>query len=518
MTRAVLGSTNSAPAADGKRLTVRKLGELLQGLVDERVIASHRDRSVSGVFDDSRRVQPDGIFVAVRGTAVDGRQYVAQALQRGATVLIGEELPEHADAVVINVPDARAVLGRLAVRWHGLDTRPASEMKLLAVTGTNGKTTTAIMTRAIIQAAGHKCGLLGTVRYDLCGRSVAARMTTPGALELASCLRECADAGATIGVLEVSSHALDQQRTAGLRFSAAAFTNLSGDHLDYHGTFEKYRATKARLFADLDQSAVAVLNRDDAASEQMVRGSRARVVWYSIEEDADITGSISQDTIGGTYYRMRIDGRNLVLENAVVGRHNVYNALAAAGLARALGMPLEAIEAGLAAVRNIPGRLQRVPCVSGADVFVDYAHTDDALRNVLSVLRPLARRRLIVVFGCGGDRDRAKRPRMAQAVAEHADVIIVTSDNPRTEDPQRIIADILTGFETDVRRRVIVEPARATAIRASLAAAEAGDVVLIAGKGHEDYQIIGDRRVHFDDVEAAIQAAAELSGKSSGES
>ena len=500
-----------------RRATVREFGELFQGLADTQAISAHGEKVIAGVFDDSRRVQPGGVFVAVRGTDADGRDYANDAVRRGATVLVGENLPARSDALMVNVPDARAALAHLAHRWYGLDDDVVTGMRLVGITGTNGKTTTAIMTRAIVQATGCKCGLLGTVRYDLCGRSVTAGVTTPGALALSAYLRECAEAGAAAAVMEVSSHAIDQRRTVGLRLAAAAFTNLSGDHLDYHGTFENYRATKARLFAEMDDSAVAVLNRDDPASEEMARDCRARLVWYSLRQDADVTGSISRDTIGGTYYRMRVDGCDLVLENAIVGRHNVYNALAAAGLARALGLSFDAIENGLSAVRNIPGRLQRVPCVSGADVFVDYAHTDDALRNVLSVLKPLTSGRLVVVFGCGGDRDRSKRPRMAAVAAELADVIMVTSDNPRTEDPLRIIDDIIAGFDRQTADSVVVEPDRAAAIRAALRTAESGDVVLIAGKGHEDYQILGDRRVHFDDVEVAIQAAAELAGVAEGE-
>jgi UDP-N-acetylmuramoyl-L-alanyl-D-glutamate--2,6-diaminopimelate ligase len=489
---------------------VRKLAELLNGIVDERAFASHGDRCVSGLYDDSRLVQPNSIFVAVSGSAVDGREFVPEALRRGASVVVGENLPALERALPVNVADARAALARLAVRWHGLDDGAACDLKLIGITGTNGKTTTAIMTRAIIKAAGHKCGLLGTVRYDLCGRSITARNTTPGALELAGYLRECVDAGARYAVMETSSHALDQQRAAGLRFAAAGFTNLTGDHLDYHHTFENYAAAKARLFSGLEQSAVAVVNRDDGSCARMLSDCPARAVGYSLQGPAEITGSISRTTIRGTYYRMRIDGADLVLENAVVGRHNVYNALAAAGLARAVGLPLEAIEAGLSSVRNIPGRLQRVPCVSGADVFVDYAHTDDALRNVLSALKPLVPGQLILVFGCGGDRDRTKRPRMAQVAGELAERIIVTSDNPRSEDPQAIIAEILLGFGPHVSARVTTEPDREAAIRMALKTATVGDVVLIAGKGHEDYQIIGNRRIHFDDVEVTIRAAEQL--------
>ncbi len=492
------------------KVNMRKLRELLSGLASEEMLEEAGGWPVSGVYDDSRRVRSDGIFVAVKGTNVDGRRFIGNAIKRGATVIIGEDLPSAEGALVVNVPDARAALATLALRWYDLAADGTGGLKLAGITGTNGKSTTAFMTRAILHAAGLRCAMLGTVYYDLCGRNVASGITTPGVLELAAHLRECADGGAQAAVLEISSHALDQKRTDGLRLAAAAFTNLSGDHLDYHGTFENYRAAKTRLFAGLDPDAVAVVNRDDPNHEVMIRACPARVVTYAIEREADIRATISGGTSRGTVYHMRLEGRELVLENALVGRYNVYNALAAAGLARALGAEPDSITAGLASVRNIPGRLQRVPCVCPADVFVDYAHTDDALRNVLGVLRPLTRRQLIVVFGCGGDRDRTKRPRMARAAADFADAIFVTSDNPRTEDPLKIIDGILGGFDPDARRRVTIEPDRASAIGAALAAASAGDVVLIAGKGHENYQIVGQRRIHFDDVETAIQVAVEI--------
>lgn len=501
----------------GIEVGMRKLGDLLAGLAPAELPPARAEQTVSGVCDDSRRVRPGAIFVAVQGAHTDGRRFVQQALEKGAAVVVGEGLGPSERALVVNVPDARAALATLALRWYGLAADGTGGLKLAGVTGTNGKSTTVFMTRAILHAAELRCALLGTVYYDLCGRNVPAVMTTPGPLELAAHLRECADAGAQVAVLEVSSHALDQKRADGLRFAAAAFTNLSGDHLDYHGTLGNYRAAKVRLFAGLEASAVAVVNRDDPNHEAMLHDCRARVVTYALDREADIRARISGSTSQGTLYRMRLEGRELVLENAVVGRYNVYNALAAAGLARALGAGLDAIAAGLTSVRNIPGRLQRVPCGSGADVFVDYAHTDDALRNVLSVLRPLTRRRLIAVFGCGGDRDRTKRPRMARAVAEQADAIVVTSDNPRTEDPEAIIAEILTGFDAHTRRRVTVEADRARAIEAALAAAGEGDIVLIAGKGHENYQILGERRIHFDDVEVAIQKAAQLGRSSPGD-
>jgi UDP-N-acetylmuramoyl-L-alanyl-D-glutamate--2,6-diaminopimelate ligase len=496
--------------ADDREVAQRPLGELLAGILDLPLSAAQRGLAVTGVCDDSRRVRPGNIFVAIRGTQADGRGFVGDAVGRGAAVLVGEDLAPIGDALVISVSDARAALARLAARWYGLDGPSASHVRLVGLTGTNGKTTTAYMTQAILQAGGLRCGLLGTVQYDVCSRALAARMTTPGPLELARYVRQSVDAGAQAAVIEVSSHALDQRRTDGLRFSAAAFTNLTQDHLDYHGTFEAYRETKARLFAQLDETAVAVVNRDDPNWQTLVRHCAARVVTYALDQDADVTAALTRDTIGGTSYRLRVAGAELELENALVGQHNVYNAMAAAGLASALGMPAEAIERGLSSLREIPGRLQRVACRDDVEVFVDYAHTDDALRNVARVLKPLARRRLIIVFGCGGDRDRAKRPLMARAAAKFGDAVIVTSDNPRSEDPQTIIDDILEGFDEEARRRVLVEPDRRNAIQAALAGAAAGDVVLISGKGHEDYQLVGGERLHFDDVEVARQVAADL--------
>lgn len=494
-----------------------KLGNLLEGLVDDAALAPLRDRSVTGVFDDSRRVRPGGLFVALRGTTADGRRFVDDALQRGAAVVLGEDIAARSGAAVIAVDDARSALARVASRWFGLERADGPTLKVLGVTGTNGKTTTVHMTRAILRAAGRRCGMLSTVQNDLCGRTIEADMTTPGPLRLAELVHECATNGGDALVMEVSSHALDQKRTDALPFAAAAFTNLTQDHLDYHGTMDAYAAAKARLFERLSPDATAVVNRDDPAWERMVRDCRARIVTYGLatgggraRSGTELCASVTRDSIAGTLYRMRIDGHELALENALVGRHNVYNALAAAGLARALGVDAGAIAQGLGSLRNVPGRLQRVPCVRGVDVFVDYAHTDDALRNVAGVLRPLTKRRLIVVFGCGGDRDRTKRPKMARAAAEFAHAIIVTSDNPRTEDPRAIIEEILAGFDESSRRRVAVEADRRRAIHMALACASEGDVVLIAGKGHETYQIVGTEKRHFDDVQVAIEAAALL--------
>lgn len=497
--------------------SVRTVGELLRGLAPDALVRPHADRPVAGVFDDSRRVTAGSLFVAVAGSRDDGRRYIDDAVARGATTVVGSGLPPSTALVaMIPVSDARLALAHLASRWHRLSWEPAQGIRLAGVTGTNGKTTTAFMTRSVLEHAGVRCALFGTVLYDLCGRSVPASNTTPGALELAGHLREAIDHGARAAALEVSSHALDQRRTDGLRFQAAGFTNLTGDHLDYHGTFEQYRAAKKRFFDSLDAEAVAVVNVDDENGLAMVRDCRARVITYAIDRSAEISAAISGSTSVGTSYRLRLAGHDLALENALVGRHNVYNALCAAGLSLALGVAPEAIAAGLRALRNVPGRLQRVACESRADVFVDYAHSDDALANVLSVLKPLTRGRLIVVFGCGGDRDRTKRPRMARVAARYADRIVVTSDNPRTEDPRAIIDEICTGFEAPDRLRVVIDPDRAAAIGLALRDARAGDVVLIAGKGHEDYQVVGERRLPFNDAEVAIAAAAGLARECQG--
>lgn len=479
---------------------------LLDGIVDAAALRQHDELAISGVFDDSRKVIPGSMFVAMRGSAADGRAFVADAVARGASVIVGEGVSPVSGVVAFDVHDARLAIAQVAARWFDGRSPTSLGLKLLGVTGTNGKTTTAHMTREILRAAGQKCALLGTVQIDLCGRSFSAEMTTPGPLDLLSYLREAADHGATAAAFEVSSHALDQRRADGLEFCAAAFTNLTQDHLDYHGTMENYAAAKARLFEMLPPGATAIVNGDDAWSERIARDCKARVLRYSIGDRGDIRASVTRDSVSGTLYRMTIGGRELALENAIVGRHNVYNALAAAGLALASGAPIAAIERGLNSLRNVPGRLQRVPLQRPFEVFVDYAHTDDAIRNVASVLRPLTRGRLIIVFGCGGDRDKTKRPKMARAAAEFGDVIIVTSDNPRTEDPARIIDDILPGFDAAARGRVTVEVDRRKAIERTISGAGDGDVVLIAGKGHEDYQIIGREKTHFDDVEVAIQA------------
>ncbi|MCG3132349.1 MAG: UDP-N-acetylmuramoyl-L-alanyl-D-glutamate--2,6-diaminopimelate ligase [Phycisphaerae bacterium] len=461
---------------------------------------------ITGVTDDSRKVNAGACFVAVRGTAVDGHRYVQDAVRAGAAAVVVEDAAVvEKGADVIRVKDTRVALARLAAAFYGVDSFGAAGFPLIGVTGTNGKTTTAYLLRSILSAAGHRPAMLGTIEYDLVGRKMAAPLTTPGAVELCVALSEARRAGATAAAMEVSSHALDQRRCDGLRFSVGVFTNLSGDHLDYHRTMEAYFASKRRLFEMLEADATAVICADDARAEELRRATAARVRTFGLS-GADVTARISR--LDGAFSEFVIDGLTLPVRvrSRLIGAHNVLNILGAATAAEAAGASPEAIERGVAAIGGVPGRLQRVePDDCAFRVYVDYAHTDAALENVLRVLRPVTTGRIITVFGCGGDRDRTKRPRMARAAAAGSHVIVITSDNPRTEDPLAIIEEIVGGLDAEGRRRAHVEPDRRAAIGWALSQARPGDTVLIAGKGHEDYQLVGKSRQQFDD--AAVAAA-----------
>ena len=472
---------------------------------------------VTRLTDDSRQVVPGSCFTAVRGGCYDGHDFIETAAQAGATSIVtesgagGVKVPP--GVIEVRVSDSRSALARLAAAYYQL--RPGSAeggagaLRLVGVTGTNGKSTTCALLQSLLSAARQPAALLGTIHNDLLKSTVTATMTTPAPLDLCRYLAEAAEAGAGWAVMEVSSHALDQRRCDGLDFAAAVFTNLSGDHLDYHGDARRYLAAKKRLFDLLEPEAIAVVNADDPCSEALLQDCRARVVRYGLNDGGrtDVTARIEALDSSGSRYTILGPAGEIPIHSPLIGRHNLMNALAAAATTSALGglSPDEQIvRTGIEAVSSVRGRLERVDVPDGRfAVFVDYAHTDDALRNVLAALRPLTRGRLICVFGCGGDRDRSKRPRMAAAVAAAADRAVVTSDNPRTEDPHRIIAEILPGFPPDGSCRVEVEPDRRSAIELALHQARPHDTVLIAGKGHEDYQIIGHTRRHFDDVETA---------------
>jgi len=454
---------------------------------------------------DSRLVKDGDIFVAVKGTVYDGHDFIDQALANGAKYIICQPGPpggNREDAQVTIVDDSAEAAGLLAQASRG---NPTSRLTNLAVTGTNGKTTVAYLVRSCIQNAGEKCGLIGTVIYDTCsGSGCEATMTTPDCLAVAEMTDEMARNGAKYMVIEASSHALSQNRLAGVSFKAAAFTNLAGDHLDYHKTKEDYLAAKAELFQALSTDAVAVLNKQSPEAELIARQTQAKILWYAIDEPADITAHVESMDISGTVFVMEYAGQRQKVNTLLLGLYNVSNSLAAAGLCLAAGFDLQTIAAGLSALQTIPGRLEKI---NGGDscVIIDYAHTDDALKNVLSTLKPLCKGKLRVVFGCGGDRDRTKRPRMARVTEQLADFIIVTSDNPRTEQPADIIDEIVAGFENPDSQTIVVEPDRKKAIELAIDAAGGDDIVLIAGKGHETYQIIGEQKFDFSDKEVAQQ-------------
>ena len=487
--------------------TCRDLATLISELPGE-VLAGNAQCTVRDVITDSRHVQPDTLFTALRGTRTDGHLFLSEALDRGAGALVVEELPDALwprvrteGQTVVRVPDSHRAVALLASAYHG---HPARQLSLVGITGTNGKTTTAHVVEAILRAAGEPVGMLGTVDYRIGAKRLPAPQTTPDATRLHGLLSQMVCAGARYAVMEVSSHALAQERVRGCTFSVAAFTNLSRDHFDYHGSEAAYFNAKARLFRDLEAE-WHVLNMDDPYGRALLQTSHARPVTYGLASSTTLKPHDVHHGLDGIRFVLPTSGGPLALSSTLVGRHNIYNLLAGIGIAQALGVDAEAIRQGVACLRKVPGRLERVDCGKDATVFVDYAHTPAALEQVLRLVRAEAAGRLITVFGCGGDRDPGKRPLMGQAATRISDYTIITSDNPRTEDPQRIIDDIARGISEPPSCYTAL-PDRRSAIEQAIAMAQPQDTVLIAGKGHEDYQIIGQQRYPFDDREIARAA------------
>ena len=480
------------------------LANLIAGLNAARVIGDVAIE-VRRVRSDSRAIAPGDVYVAVRGIRADGHAFVAGAIERGAAAIIVEHEVEAAVPQVI-VADGAVALGVLIGRTLG---DPARAMTLIGITGTNGKTTTTYVVESILRAAGARPGVIGTVEYRWRDRNddvvtIDAPFTTPTPQVLHETFAAMRDAGCTHVVMEVSSAALAMARLAGVTFAVAAFSNLTQDHLDVHGSMAAYRDAKRLLFANHLGAGTAVVNVDDPEGDRMAAAARGPVLRVSAAgRPADLRVVEQHSTVGGIAARIATPRGELVATaQPLIGQYNVANLALAVGIGEALGLAHEAIARGIAALPGVPGRVERVPNAAALDIFVDYAHTPDALRNVLGALRPLTRRRLICVFGCGGDRDPGKRPKMAAEVAALADLAVVTSDNPRTEDPHAILDQILAG----VPRPFAVDVDRARAIRAAVSEAVPGDVVVITGKGHEDYQIIGTTKHHFDDREQAARA------------
>jgi UDP-N-acetylmuramoyl-L-alanyl-D-glutamate--2,6-diaminopimelate ligase len=467
------------------------------------------DVSIDALAHDSRAVEPGTCFFALKGERADGHLFIDKAVQHGATAVVCESPPSATpDGVaLVTVTDSRAALAEAAAEYFR---HPSRELRLVGVTGTNGKTTTAYLLHHVLTALGETTGLIGTIEVRIGDEVKATTHTTPDALALGALLREMADAGCTACAMVVSSHALDQQRVRGQRFAAAVFTNLSHDHLDYHGTVEAYRHAKATLFAGLDAGAVAIVNRDDAAWRAMVEDAAARTVTYGASgagPAADVPFEVEENAPDGL--RLRLDGE--VRRFRLAGAFNAYNLAAAYAVARALGHGKAEVLDALAEAPPPPGRLETIRAADGTVAIVDYAHTPDALDNVLRTVREMVSgaAALTCVFGCGGDRDRTKRPEMGAIAERRVDRVILTNDNPRTEDPAAILDEIRAGMNDPDAATVI--PDRAEAIRRAVETAAPGDVLVIAGKGHETYQIVGTERRDFDDREQVRQRFRERS-------
>jgi UDP-N-acetylmuramoyl-L-alanyl-D-glutamate--2,6-diaminopimelate ligase len=472
-------------------------------------LAGVPDVEILGIQEDSRLIRTGDLFIARLGTQTDGIKYVADAHQRGAVAVIAGAPAAGLPLPQIVIPDTSAA-SILANIYHG---RPSAKIKVLGVTGTNGKTTTTYLIRHILSKIGMHCGLIGTVEIHDGKNARESTMTTPGPVEIADLLSSMRDKGCRSCAIESSSHALDQGRTAGVEYACAGFTNLTGDHLDYHKTMERYAQAKAKLFDSLGPEAIACVNAEDDWSQQMVARCRARVIRFGPNKGADYrAGDIAVTSAGSNFVLQTPDGKTEV-QMQLIGRHNIENALCAAAMTgETFGLSVHQIAAGLRDAPGAPGRLQAVRKGQQFAVLVDYAHSDDALENVLGALKPLTRGKLRVLFGCGGDRDRSKRPRMARIAEKLADAIYVTSDNPRTENPQGILDEIAAGFSADSAKSVAIDPDRRSMIQRIIHDADDRDVVLIAGKGHEKYQVIGATRHHFDDVEEAGKALAARVG------
>ena len=470
---------------------------------------------ITGVSHDSRRVEPGHVFVALRGQHADGTAFVAQAIERGAAAIVSQEAAPAGTAVPwAQVSDARLALALLAADVHG---DPSRRLKVVGITGTNGKTTTAHLMASIFEAAGVRCGLLGTVAYRIGSEVREATRTTPEATDVQALMAEMVERGCGACVMEVSSHALALRRVDGMTFAAAIFTNLTRDHLDFHADMEDYFQAKRRLFELLPREQPAIINADDPRAASLIE-TAGRTLTYGINKPADVFPSPLSYSLQGLAFDVRTPRGTIAVRSSLVGRPNVYNILAAVATAVALDIPTPAIERGIAALDAVPGRFQVVSApADDITVVVDYAHTDDALRNLLETARPLAMGRIITVFGCGGDRDRTKRPLMGVVAGRLSDVIFITSDNPRSEDPLRIIEEIQRGITPDTRKadadRVVAIVDRREAIEQAVRTAAPGDLVLVAGKGHEKYQTIGSETLPFDDVQVAQSALAQRRGK-----
>jgi UDP-N-acetylmuramoyl-L-alanyl-D-glutamate--2,6-diaminopimelate ligase len=496
-----------------------RLGELINQL-PEAEVQGNLEVEIRGIGYHSGRVKPGDLFAAVPGTHRDGHEFIPGALKNGAVaVLAARDLTPAPAVPVVKVPNVRLAMGQLAERCWG---RPSQKLKLVGITGTNGKTTLTYLLEAIAIQAGGRPGVIGTIANRWAGKTLPAGQTTPESVDLVQLLAEMVRASVTHALVEVSSHALDQQRVAGLHFSVGIFTNLTQDHLDYHREMEAYFAAKRRLFTEvlpgkweLDRPpdlapGPAIINIDDPYGRRLFQEVSPALSFGAKSPDARFRAKDIEATVQGLRFRLQGPAGECRISSPLLGRHNVMNLLAAAAASSALGFPLEAVRAGAERLALVPGRLEPVPNDRGVTVLVDYAHTPDAVAHAVAAGRELCAGRLISLFGCGGDRDRGKRPLMGRIASQGSDQVVVTSDNPRTEDPERIIQEIEAGM---ARKNYFVVPDRGQAIAKALELARSGDLVLLMGKGHEDYQIVGETKSHFNDREVVEAILGRAGGK-----
>lgn len=455
---------------------------------------------IKGITANSKQVKKGFVFAAIKGNRQDGNCFINEAITRGAAVVVAQKntpkikIPQKVKLITVN--DCRKFLAKTANKFYGF---PSAKLKVIGITGTNGKTTISYLIEALAKESGYACGVIGTINYHFKGKVIESKNTTPGCVELQSLLAKMREGAVKYCAMEVSSHALDQDRVAGIRFNCAIFTNLTQDHLDYHKNLENYFLAKARLFRSLPSSGVAIINNDDRHARRIKRLTKAKILTYGIETPSAVMAKDIDFGIHGAKFTLVAPKINLRIKTHLVGRHNIYNLLAAIAWGISAKLSIKDIQSAIEKFRNICGRLEKVACKKGFTIFVDYAHTPDALFNVISALKPLVKGKIITVFGCGGERDKLKRPKMGKVVTDLADYAIITSDNPRSEDPLRIIKDVCAGID---KNNYCLKPERFEAIRAGLSMAKKNDCLLIAGKGHENYQILKDEAVHFNDKEA----------------
>ncbi len=488
------------------------IDKLLYKVSRGKIPSSLKKSNITAISSDSRTVTPGSLFFALAGSTYNGASFIEDAVARGAKVVVRKGRAKDPillkkgknAAYIIEVSDPHKSLREVARRFYA---NPSKTVKAIGITGTNGKTTVSYLIESILRQAKRPCGVVGTINYRAGSKTQPSLNTTPGLLENQHFLSLLRKKKIKYCVMEVSSHALDQGRVDLIDFQCAVFTNLTSDHLDYHGTTENYFQAKAKLFRSLSPQAYAAINTDDPCGKRLSSMTKAKVITYGVDKPADVKAEDIVSGVNGSRFILKMPRGTTEISTALIGKHNLYNILGACSAAWANKIRLQDIKKGIESFRVVPGRLERIDCGQNFSVFVDYAHTEDGLKNVLSSLRAVAKAAIILVFGCGGDRDKTKRPKMGRVGSALADHVILTNDNPRSEEPEVIVDEIIKGFS---RNNFEVMLDREQAIGRALRLAQEGDIVLIAGKGHEDYQIFKDRKIHFDDRETVRKILTEL--------